>query len=252
MSEYKVRFGDAYQTMPGLDWYRHSANIEKIEKQLDSILHIDFFGGEPWLIKQQWDILQKIISLGRSHEVTLNYATNGSIFQEDFFVTFSKFKKVSILFSADGIDETFEYNRYPGKWSVFKNNLVRSLTYANPKLIIRIAYTVSIYSIFNVIESLKYYKSISNDTNKMLVWFNIVNDDCFNIKNLPDDIKQTLIENLTQHLDQDWPLAEENGLSSLIQELSRSRYQTAWEEFNLITRSRDEHRKQSVSTIIPI
>jgi organic radical activating enzyme len=251
MSEYKVRFGSSYVPATGLDWYRHSENIEKIESQLDSILHIDFFGGEPWLIKQQWDILQKIISLGRSHNVTLNYATNGSIFQEDFFDTFSKFKKVSILFSADGIEETFEYNRYPGKWSVFKNNLNQSLTYMNPKLSLRIAYTVSIYSIFNVIESLKYYKSISTDTRKLDVWFNIVNDDCFNIKNLPDNIKQTLIENLTQHLGQDWPLAEEHGLYSLIQELRRPRYQPAWEEFTLITQLRDEHRKQSVSNIIP-
>ena len=251
MSEYKIRFGDSYTVKSGLDWYRHSENIAKIESRLDSILHIDFFGGEPWLIKQQWDILQKIIGLGRSHEVTLNYATNGSIFQEEFFVIFSKFKNVSILFSADGIEETFEYNRYPGKWSVFKNNLNQSLTYMNPKLSLRIAYTVSIYSIFNVIESLKYYKSISTDDHKLAVWFNIVNDDCFDIKNLPDDIKQTLIENLTQQLDQDWPLAEEHGLSSLIQELKRPRYQPAWEEFTLITRLRDEHRKQSVVSIIP-
>lgn len=251
MSEYKVRFGDAYKTTSGLDWYRHSENMEKIENRLDSILHIDFFGGEPWLIKQQWDILQKIISLGRSHEVTLNYATNGSIFQEDFFVIFSKFKKVSILFSADGIEETFEYNRYPGKWSVFKNNLNQSLTYMNTKILLRIAYTVSIYSIFNVIESLKYYKSISTDIHKLDVWFNIVNDDHFNIKNLPDAIKQSLIEKFTQHIDQDWPLAEEHGLSSLIQELKRPRYQPAWEQFTLITQLRDKHRSQSISTIIP-
>jgi hypothetical protein len=252
MSEYKVRFKGAYKDVPGLDWYRYPENIEKIESQLDSIIHIDFFGGEPWLIKQQWEILQKIIGLGRSHEVTINYATNGSIFEEEFFEIFSKFKHVSILFSADGIEETFEYNRYPGKWSVFANNLNRSLSYINPKLSCRIAYTVSVYSVFNIIESLKYYKSISIANSKTAVWFNLVNDDCFNIKNLPDNIKESLIEELSQHLDTDWPLAEANGLSSLIQELKRPRHEPAWKEFLMITKLRDEHRKQSVFDIIKI
>jgi MoaA/NifB/PqqE/SkfB family radical SAM enzyme len=249
-SEYKIRFGER-KAMPGLDWYRHSENMEKIESQLDTILHIDFFGGEPWLIKQQWDILRKIIALGRSHEVTLNYATNGSLFQEEFFTIFSKFKSVSILFSADGIEDTFEYNRYPAKWDIFKDNLIKSLSHMNPKLSINIAYTVSIYSIFNVIDSLKYYKSISTDTNKLKVWLNIVNDESFNIKNLPDDITQSLIKHLTLYQDQDWPLLDKQGIKSLIFELNRPRHQPAWEEFIIITQSRDTHRKQSISSIIP-
>jgi sulfatase maturation enzyme AslB (radical SAM superfamily) len=251
MSENKIRFGDAYKTMPGLDWYRHSANIEKIESQLDSILHIDFFGGEPWLIKQQWDILQKIIRLGRSHEVTLNYSTNGSIFQEDFFVTFSKFKKVSILFSADGIEETFDYTRYPGKWDVFKNNLNQSLSYVNPALSINIGYTVSIYSIFNIIESLEYYASISNKTNNLKVWFNLVNEEEYSIKNLPDKLKEPLIKKLTKYQDIDWPTLDNTVLYSLIQESQKPYSEHKWNEFITITTRRDQHRSQAISTIIP-
>jgi sulfatase maturation enzyme AslB (radical SAM superfamily) len=214
-------------------------------------LHIDFFGGEPWLIKQQWKILQTLISLGRSQEVTLNYATNGSIFKEEYFEIFSKFKKVSILFSADGIEETFEYSRYPGKWDVFKNNLNQSLSYVNPALSINIGYTVSIYSIFNVFESLEYYASISNKTNNLKVWFNLVNNEEYSIKNLPDELKEPLIKKLTQYQDIDWPTLDKNVIYSLVHELEKSYSEYEWGKFKNITIRRDQQRSQSVSTIIP-
>lgn len=251
-SEYKIMFnwGSKYDTAD-LSWYRNEENMEKIEKQLDTILHIDFFGGEPWLIKQQWDILQKIIDIGRSHEVTLNYATNGSIFKEEFFDIFSKFKKVSILFSADGIEETFEYNRYPGTWEVFKNNLDRSLLYMNSSLSINIGYTVSIYSIFNIIESLEYYSSISNETNNLEVWFNLVSEEEYSIKHLPNNLKESLIKKLTQYQDIDWPTLDNNVLYSLIRELQKPNNKHEWERFKRITSHRDQHRSQAISTIIP-
>jgi hypothetical protein len=121
-----------------------------------------------------------------------------SLSKEEYFEIFSKFKKVSILFSADGIEETFDYNRYPGKWDVFKNNLNQSLKYVSTALSINISYTVSIYSIFNIIESLEYYASISNKTNNLKVWFNLVNNEEYSIKNLPDELKEPLIKKLIQ------------------------------------------------------
>ena len=250
-SEYKIMFNSNRYDAEDLSWYRNPENMKHIEDHLDSILHIDFFGGEPWLIKQQWVILQKLIDLGRSQAVTLNYATNGSIFKEEYFEIFSKFKKVSILFSADGIEETFDYNRYPGKWDVFKNNLNQSLKYMNPALSINISYTVSIYSIFNIIESLEYYSSVSNETNNLKVWFNLVNDEEYSIKNLPNELKEPLITKLTQHRDIDWPTLDKNVIDSLIHELQKPYSEQEWNKFITITTRRDQHRSQSIATIIP-
>lgn len=250
-TEHNILFPNDKYNLAGLDWYRFSKNMEKIEKQLDTILHIDFFGGEPWLIKQQWGLLQKIIKLDRSHEVTLNYATNGSIFKEEFFETFSKFKSVSILFSADGIEDTFEYSRYPGKWDVFKNNLDQSLTYINPNLSINISYTVSIYSVFNIIKSLEYYSLISTNSNKLKVWFNLVGQDEYSIRNLPDDIKHDLIQKLKTNIDREWPLLDKNSLHALIIELQTPRNEDCWREFIQQTKTRDSVRPCQITKIIP-
>lgn len=250
-TEHKILFPNHPYKYTGLDWYRFSENMEKIEDQLDTILHIDFFGGEPWLIKQQWEILQKLIKSGRSSEVTLNYATNGSIFNKEYFDIFSKFKKVSILFSADGIEETFEYSRYPAEWKIFKDNLNQSLAYVNPALTINIGYTVSIYSIFNVIESLEYYSSITNEVNQLKVWFNLVGNEEYAIKNLPNDIKELLIKKLTQYKDIDWPTMDKNVLYFLIEELQKPNSEREWEYFKKITSQRDQQRSLSISSIIP-
>jgi hypothetical protein len=247
-SEHRILFNNT-TINPGLDWYRHPENMDKIAQHLDSILHIDFFGGEPWLIKQQWDILKKLIDSGRSKEITLNYATNGSLFKKEYFEMFYEFKHVSILFSADGIKDTFEYTRYPAKWQTFTDNLKQSLVYLNPNLTIRIAYTVSIYSIFNIFESLQYYSSVSKN---LQVWFNIVNEEEYSIKNLPDNIKKLLIHKLENYWDDSWPTSDDNARDSILNELKKTRSTDMWDRFIEITSARDKHRGVSALTIIPI
>ena len=247
-SEHRILFNDTTLN-PGLDWYRYPENMDKIEQHLNSILHIDFFGGEPWLIKQQWEILRKLIDSGRSKEVTLNYATNGSLFKKEYFEMFNKFKSVSILFSADGIKDTFEYARYPAKWQTFQDNLNQSLVYLNPNLTIKIAYTVSIYSVFNIFESLEYYASVSKN---LKVWFNIVNEEEYSIKNLPSNIKDSLISKLENDWNTNWPTSDNNAKDSILNELRKSRNPNMWDKFIKITSVRDQHRGVSMSTIIPI
>jgi MoaA/NifB/PqqE/SkfB family radical SAM enzyme len=235
-----------------LDWYRQNGSMEKLYKILESIKYIEFYGGEPWLIKQQWQLLEKLIETGLSNNITLNYATNGSLFKDEYFIeVFSHFKSVSILYSADGIEKTFEYNRYPGKWNVFEDNLKNSFKYLNGKISARIGYTVSIYSIFNILDSLEYYSSISNQNNQLLVWFNLVNDSRSTIRNLPIEIKQILISRLRLGWKDYFPVSEINSKEALIKELEMPANQKGWNEFLRYTKDKDLLRNNKILDIIP-
>lgn len=234
------------------DWYRSTNTIKKIYKNLENIKHIEFYGGEPWLIKQHWELLEQLIILDKSKDITLNYATNGSLFNDDYFNNFfKKFKKVSILYSADGIENTFNYCRYPASWGTFQTNLKKSLPYFNEQLSCRIGYTVSVYSIFDIVKSLKYYSTITNDENKLLVWFNLVNQPFLSIKNLPDYLKNNLITQISGEWIDNFPISDTDSKNALIAELSKKRNETDWQLFIAHTKKKNQLRNNSVVDIIP-
>lgn len=235
-----------------LDWYRKNMSMEKIYQHIQNVKHIELYGGEPWLIKQQWDFLARLIEDGLSKDVTLNYATNGSIFKHEYFSEiFSQFKRVSILYSADGIQDTFEYCRYPGKWDNFESNLKESFQYMNDNITCRIGYTVSVYSIFNVIESLEYYSKLTNDKNKLKVWFNLVNDPRSSIRNLPKKLKKELKKQIRYNWKEEFPTSDVYANEALIQELDAAADESGWLSFIKHTKEKDRLRNLDIIKVIP-
>jgi hypothetical protein len=92
------------------------SKIETIKKNVDiqqvKIWH--FWGGEPLLTDTHMKLLNQIEDLS---SVSLAYTTNGSIFpDEDVLELWSKCKQVTIGISTDGIEDKFQYMRWPLKW----------------------------------------------------------------------------------------------------------------------------------------
>ena len=93
-------------------------------KIADNLEKIDFFGGEPLLNTTQLPFLEYLADTGKSKNTTLFYSTNGTNLPTDRLKrAWSKFKRVELSISCDGIDEEFEYLRYPGKFDVLQNTI---------------------------------------------------------------------------------------------------------------------------------
>jgi len=231
-------------------WYKNEDVWKHIIEKTHKTKHFDFYGGEPWLIKKQWEFLQHLIDSGKSADMSLNYATNGSIHNDEYFNEyFSKFKRVSILYSADGIEETFEYNRFPAKWDVFKENLLKAKQFQLDNKIawIGISYTVSAYSIQNIIKSLEFYTQHDID-----VWFNMVNEDELSAGLLPNEAKTEILEEIKQGWRDDFTTVDKNiDYRYFQQELNRP-VDKMWKEiFIKNTTSRDKFRGVSYADIMP-
>ena len=85
---------------------------------LKNVTKINFFGGEPLLDREHPAILQRLIDSGRSQQVTLFYSTNcQQVAGRRLLNLWQHFKRVEIFFSIDGMEDQFEYLRWPGKWS---------------------------------------------------------------------------------------------------------------------------------------
>lgn len=88
------------------------------DQDLENVDKINFFGGEPLLDKEHPKILQQLVNSGRSKHVTLFYSTNcQQVAGRKMLDLWKHFKRIEVFFSIDGIEDQFEYLRWPGNWT---------------------------------------------------------------------------------------------------------------------------------------
>ena len=222
-------------------WY----NNENFWKELDDLIeHVEFieiFGGEPMLIKQQFKFLEKLVERGLSKNITVSYATNGTIFPENAVKNiWPHFKRIIIMLSADGIKKGFEYSRYPAEWSVYENTLQR---YVDAGITPTISYGVSVYSIFNLIESIEYYYS-----KNIPVWLNIVYDANTSIAALPNEIKKDITDKIKNEFKPEWnSILQEKTIDGIVNYMNNTKMD--FEPVRLDINNVDEIREQSFNNV---
>ena len=166
--------------------YDKSNDIWKtIDKWLPNLKRLDFYGGEPWLIQEHWDTLAKMVELGYSKDCRLNYTTNGTVFKSKQTDLLKQFKAVSISLSIDGIGSRFEYQRYPGKWSVIEKNIPKFIELREHGIETTTCTTLSTLNIWYLEELLEYFYQ-----RNIIVIFNPLHRPYeFALKNLPQEVK---------------------------------------------------------------
>jgi sulfatase maturation enzyme AslB (radical SAM superfamily) len=111
-----------------LNDYRWSVDDQVLEKnkkyifdQLTHINHVYLAGGEPLLMKENQELLNKLFDINPNVEIRVN--TNLSLLDTPVFTILEKFNNVKWTISVDSIESSYEYIRWPGKWSTFSENL---------------------------------------------------------------------------------------------------------------------------------
>ena len=230
-------------------WWRTPEIWDSIIEKCHHAKLINVYGGEPLLVKEMTPFMRKLVDSGISKNIEINFATNGSIYEEEMFDMLSTFKRRNILLSGDGSGKTFEYTRYPANWDQFIKNLHLIKSRLLPTDFIANAYTYSAYSIFDIIRTSKYYKEQLDF--KFPIWLNPVNQSFYSIEMLPDPIKQHLITEFEQTYNHGYVYTGSNNLAPLVEQLKRPRVDAHWQEFKRITKMRDKMRNISILDVIP-
>ena len=103
---------------------RTKVNLDFVYKKLSTLKYLKFTGGEPLTIKDHWDLLEHAVEKGYSHNIILNYSTNGTVWPKEKIVNlWSQFKRIELCVSFDSvIKEENEYLRHlTNQESVIKN-----------------------------------------------------------------------------------------------------------------------------------
>ena len=127
--------------------------VETLVNQAPGVIHLDIHGGEPLLtgVQQQKKLLQHYIDSGQATDISLHYTTNVTVFPDsDWWQLWRHFKEIDLQLSIDGIEQRYEYIRYPAVWVDTVTNTERYIQKEKELANIRlsVSHTVSAYNIF--------------------------------------------------------------------------------------------------------
>lgn len=150
-----------------------------------NLKHVYLAGGEPLLMKENLELLQRL-----NPDVQLRINTNLSKVDTQVFDTVCNFKNVHWTVSVETTHNQFEYIRYGGKWQDFLENLtiIKQLSH---KISFNMLYFLLNYdSLFDCVD---YFKGLGFHNNSFIIGA-LLQPDYLNIRHLPDNVLQ-LIKN---------------------------------------------------------
>jgi len=209
---------------------------------LKTIRQFDFYGGEPFLSKKMWEVLQICIDRGYAKDIELHYNTNGTSWPKEIEL-WKQFKQINLSFSIDGISDTFEYMRHPAEWETVKQNMQRAkqLATENGNMSLSWCVTLSSLNIYDLPDIVAEYEQ---NFNEFGIYLNLVhNPNHFNISTMPDTVKKQTAEHLNSRLSNIDSVKYQ--LPGILGFMNNGAYdKTAWNNFKHYVSKHDAYRKQ--------
>ena len=167
----------------------------EIDRVVDNIRYIEFTGGEPFMIREHFDMLDRLVDKGIAHQIEIHYNTNGTQWPEQAEAIWQHFKMVEIAFSIDDVAERFEYQRSNAIWSEVCENLKRfqDLRARHKNIRLQVCCTVNVFNVYYLEQVANWIAQQSFD----FVYWNMMHEAYyFSISTLPDSAKQSISDRL--------------------------------------------------------
>ena len=191
----KIKFnvvGDYDKYVIEKEWYRGDDLYSQLINNYETVNHLWFNGGEPTLIKEHYSFLQKLIDIGKSKNITLDYNINGSMVPDELIEIWKQFHHVGVTISLDDIGDRLYYSRFPTTFESVKKSIRKlekhDITYT-------LIPTISLLNIFNIINIYEYFQNNFKKGNQPGINF-VIHPAFLSINNLSNEHKNTIIENL--------------------------------------------------------
>ena len=251
------------------DWFqsnnRYWSNFEQYAPNAKKLYIV---GGEPLIIKEHQESLERLVASGKSKNIQLEYNSNLTMVPDRLVYLWEQFKQIRIGVSIDGTGSVFNYQRTPAKFDAVYKNMMTLQTNDRINLKAWFAFTVTPYNVFHMPEFMK-WKLVESGLTK----FNpltgmrpvITHHMChspkyFNVKVLPDYLKEQVKQYYQEH--KDWVMTTEfedkvknnfvkvlNGVEKF---MMSEDYSTEWlPHFIDQTKRLDEVRGQNILDIVP-
>ena len=206
-----------YQMLKNGQWPRRNQKFwTEIDKLMEQVRYLEFTGGEPFMIQEHFDLLQRMVDKGIAHNVEIHYNTNGTQFPDHAEEIWKHFKLIEIAFSIDDVGERFEYQRANAVWNEVNTNMDRfeAMRDQNTNIQLQVCSTVNVFNVM-------YLEGLANwiDTRSFdFVYWNMLHEARYHsVGTLPESAKAVAIQNLCNAKVTEYHRKEFNNIIDFIQ-----------------------------------
>ena len=189
------------------EWYRNEASWSNLKTFLPHVKEIIIAGGEPFLIKEQFEFVKACCEMGEANHIRLRYHTNGTVFTEEMVPYWEQFERVHFFVSLDGIGEVANYVRYPTNWEQIQDN-IRHFDGLGENTTTNFHFTTHALNIYRIPEVLDWADNSGLRNRKRFrdiqeyVCMSLVHDPAYqNIRVLPGDYKQVITDRIGEYIE---------------------------------------------------
>jgi MoaA/NifB/PqqE/SkfB family radical SAM enzyme len=195
---------DQYDWFQDNDMYWH--NFEKYAINAHKLYIV---GGEPLIIEEHFESLERIVKNGNAKDMRLEYNTNLTNLPDRLISLWENFKEVRIGVSIDGTGDVFNYQRTPAKFDQVYKNMLKINNNNNINLKAWFAFTLTTINVFHFVEFMKWKLTESE-----LTRFNPLTNSrpfvshhmChkpkyYNVKVLPSYLKKQVTDHYNNHIE---------------------------------------------------
>jgi len=178
----------------------HDPCKNKVNTDIDKLLtyeiwknveKLTIYGGEPMYSKKVEKILSWAVENNLSEKIDVHFFSNGTIINKNIIDKFERFKSINIGFSIDGTFDRYHIIRWPANWNETLENFNKLKLMPNVNLYI--IYTYSVLNAYNTKEDLEILNEYFNCP---IVPNLLINPSYYAARNLPESIKEKLIDHL--------------------------------------------------------
>ena len=243
-------------------FYKHYSDDspfwQDIENNLPNIKQFDFYGGEPFMSKKMWKLINTARDKGYSKNIELHYNTNGTLWPEEELRCWEDFEHVSLSFSVDGIGDKFEFMRHPAKWDTLIEHYHKAEKMRDDfgNMSMDWCVTLSSLNVYYLPEILEFfYEHISKPPRyETGLYLNLVHGpEYYNIQYLPNEIKTVVDGRLHKLKQQSWlPDSSANQVDGIMNFMKTEKYtDTWWRIFKSKIDVHDDYRKENYYETFP-
>lgn len=177
-------------------WPRQNPRFwSELDAIASEIRYLEFTGGEPFMIREHFDLLQSLVDRGLASNIEIHYNTNGTQLAEGAIDIWQHFKLVEIAFSIDDVGARFEYQRSGADWNEVQQNINKffELRAAHSNIQLQVCTTINVFNVMYLEDVANWIAQHDFD----FVYWNMLHEAPYlSIANLPTAVKQKVAERL--------------------------------------------------------
>ena len=247
------------------NWYNNPSFWKDMEAKILEIERLYIVGGEPLMIDQHYEFLQKCINAGRADKIVIEYNTNITNIPERAWHIWKHFQRVQIGMSVDAVGPVNDYIRNPSRWWKIEENMHR-LDNAEGSFKIWWAATIQAYNMIHLPEMMiwkisQQFKRINVDVKHKSVIspHPLHNPKFLNIKIFPKKSKEWISDYFSQWKERSKdkiadPLNYKHFckiLDTYVNYMRADDYSEELEKFWYYTKTLDKSRTENFKDVLP-